>query len=195
MTEMSLNQSGAEESSVVKPSLERNLESMEKKICFPFWEFAIFLKLMSWIWSCYFWCLIFFGIVKRERTYDTHTKTWVIVWLKTVRQWKEQPSAEKRKNPKTSELIVDRPNTFFLVTVTQFGFDGWGFKGSSPPQMLGFSVCWQQPRAFPGNCQLAGCLCVVQVYWRALLLRMLSWLSRVISWMAQKAQCAFWLFF
>lgn len=31
MTEMSLNQSGAEKSSVVKPSLERNLESMEKK--------------------------------------------------------------------------------------------------------------------------------------------------------------------
>lgn len=31
MTEMSLNQSGAEESSVVKHSLERNLERMEKK--------------------------------------------------------------------------------------------------------------------------------------------------------------------
>lgn len=34
MTELSLNQSGAEESSVVKHSLERNLESMEKKNLF-----------------------------------------------------------------------------------------------------------------------------------------------------------------
>lgn len=34
MTEMSLNQSGAEESSVVKHSLERNLESTGKKNLF-----------------------------------------------------------------------------------------------------------------------------------------------------------------
>lgn len=48
MTEMSLNQSGAEESSVVKHSLERNLESMEKKkSVFHSGSFAIFLKLMS----------------------------------------------------------------------------------------------------------------------------------------------------
>lgn len=24
------------------------------------------------IWSCYFWCLIFFGIVKRERIWHAH---------------------------------------------------------------------------------------------------------------------------
>lgn len=139
------------------------------------------------IWSCCFWCLIFFGNVKRERIYDTHMKTWVVVWLKTVRQWKKQSSTEKRKKPKTSELIVDKPNTFFLVTVTQLVFDSWGFKGSNPPQMLRFSVHWQQPRAFPGKCQLAGYLCVVQVYWRALLLRMLSCLSRIISWTESSA--------
>lgn len=71
---------------------------------------------------------------------DTHMKTWVVVKLKTVRQWKKQPSIEKGKNPKSSELIVDRPITFFFVTVTQLIFDGWGFKGSIPHRCL-VSLC------------------------------------------------------
>lgn len=121
----------------------------KKKICFPFWEFCNIPETDVMFWSCCFWCLIFFGIVKRQRMYDTHVKTWVVVWLKTVRQWKKQSSTGQKTKQETSELIVDRPNAFFLVTVTQLIFDGWGFKGSCPPQMLSFSVRWQQPQGFP----------------------------------------------
>lgn len=49
MTEMSLSQSAAEESSVVKHSLERNLEVRKKEIKYVFHSgnFAIFLRLIS----------------------------------------------------------------------------------------------------------------------------------------------------
>lgn len=53
MTEMSLNQSGAEESSVVKHSLERNLESMEKNL-FSILGVCNIPETDVMIWSCYF---------------------------------------------------------------------------------------------------------------------------------------------
>lgn len=111
-----------------------------------------------------------------------------------VRQWKSQPPAQTEWK-KVKVECRETPSTFLVVTVIELVSAGRVLKGSAPPPLPNSQFfCTLAAAQGLGSMLPAGWVCAAQVYWRDACLGTLCWLSRITSWMPQKAQskCQFY---